>query len=397
MRRREPASLELAANDANPDNAERGRHGAHPCVHASAFVKPWRPPRARNRLGSGGFGSLKGAILSRQRSSDDDPAGEGDRARPRAITILGAPVEAGASVPGAAMGPAMLRTAGIAKPLSDLGHDVEDRGDLAPPAPLNQAAAPEGKAHRFADVAAWARLLARETYAVLRAGRTPIVLGGDHSHRDGFDRRRRPLRGRGGARAVRPVARRPFGFQHAIDLALRQYARHVARDVVPGARARGRVRRRAARVRRSQPAAPVRHPLDRLGRTAAVARPRRRCCRHADGWTKTASRSRSAASSIGFAPATAFCMSVWTSTSSIRRLRQALAPPFRAGRPTARRTLSWSCCTNPVFRPRSISSNSILFSMSGAKARFLLVDLTASLFGRQVYPVSRVTTQVGGG
>src|ERR1700691_6414574 len=100
---------------------------------------------------------------------------------PRAIAILGAPVEAGASVPGAAMGPAMLRTAGIVKTLRDLGHDVEDRGELASPPPLIHLAAPEGKAHRFAEVAAWARLLARETYAVARSGRTPIVLGGDHS------------------------------------------------------------------------------------------------------------------------------------------------------------------------------------------------------------------------
>jgi arginase len=119
--------------------------------------------------------------LSLDTSSDDDPAGEGGQARRRAITILGAPLEAGASVPGAAMGPAMLRTAGIVKPLTDLGHDVQDRGDLAPPPPSVHAAAPEGKAHRFAQVAAWARLLARETYAVARSGRTPIVLGGDHS------------------------------------------------------------------------------------------------------------------------------------------------------------------------------------------------------------------------
>jgi arginase len=100
---------------------------------------------------------------------------------PRAITLLGAPVEAGASVRGAAMGPAMLRTAGIVEALRDLGHDVEDRGDLAHPHPLIHEPAPEGKAHRFADVAAWARALARETYAIAHAGRTPIVLGGDHS------------------------------------------------------------------------------------------------------------------------------------------------------------------------------------------------------------------------
>ena len=39
----------------------------------------------------------------------------------------------------------------------------------------------------------------------------------------------------------------------------------------------------------------------------------------------------------GFAPATACCMSAWTSIFSIRRSRRASAPRFRAGRPTARR------------------------------------------------------------
>jgi len=119
--------------------------------------------------------------LSRKTSAEGNRAGEGGQARQRAITILGAPVEAGASVPGAAMGPAMLRTARIVPTLRDLGHDVEDRGDLASPSPPAHAIAPEGKARHFAEVAAWARALASETYAVARAGRTPIVLGGDHS------------------------------------------------------------------------------------------------------------------------------------------------------------------------------------------------------------------------
>jgi arginase len=119
--------------------------------------------------------------LGRETSGGGDPGQEGREAPQRAITILGAPVEAGASVPGAAMGPAMLRTAGIVETLRALRHDVKDRGDLAPPPPLAHATAPEGKALRFAEVAAWTRLLARETYAVARSGRTPIVLGGDHS------------------------------------------------------------------------------------------------------------------------------------------------------------------------------------------------------------------------
>jgi arginase len=119
--------------------------------------------------------------VNRETSGEGDSGREGAKARRRAITILGAPVEAGASVPGAAMGPAMLRTAGIVNTLRDLGYEVEDRGDLAIADPLIHAGAPEGNAHRFADVAAWARLLSRETYAVARSGRTPIVLGGDHS------------------------------------------------------------------------------------------------------------------------------------------------------------------------------------------------------------------------
>jgi arginase len=119
--------------------------------------------------------------LSRKSSREGDPAREAGKARPQAIAVLGAPVEAGAGVPGAAMGPAMLRTAGIVRALRDLGCDVEDRGDLSPPPPLAHAAVPEGRAHHFAHVSAWARALARATYAIARSGRTPIVLGGDHS------------------------------------------------------------------------------------------------------------------------------------------------------------------------------------------------------------------------
>ena len=66
--------------------------------------------------------------------------------RRQAITVIGAPIEAGASVPGCAMGPAMLRTAGIVRTLGELGHDVVDLGDLALGPPLGHARPPEGKA-----------------------------------------------------------------------------------------------------------------------------------------------------------------------------------------------------------------------------------------------------------
>ena len=230
---------------------------------------------------NGGPGFMEGEILSRETSGGADPAGEVGQARRQAITILGAPVEAGASVPGAAMGPAMLRTAGIVKTLRDLGHDVEDRGDLAPPHPLVHAAPPEGKAHRFAHVAAWARLLARETYAVVRSGRTPIVLGGDHSLAMGSIG--------GVARHAAEAGRElfvlwldahsdfntpltsPSGNMHGMSAAM--LSREPGLEAVFG--------ERAAWLYRSGPAASVRHPVDRLGRKAALAGPRRRCRRHA--------------------------------------------------------------------------------------------------------------------
>jgi arginase len=119
--------------------------------------------------------------LNGKTGGKEGPEAEAPGGRGRSITILGAPVEAGASVRGSATGPAMLRTAGIVETLRELGHDVEDRGDLPHPHHLVHALSPEGKRRRFAHVSAWARLLAGETYAIIRAGRTPIVLGGDHS------------------------------------------------------------------------------------------------------------------------------------------------------------------------------------------------------------------------
>ncbi|HEY1942450.1 MAG TPA: arginase [Roseiarcus sp.] len=106
-----------------------------------------------------------------------------EAAAPRgcALSIFGAPVEDGASLAGVAMGPAMLRVAGVNHELAALGYEVEDHGDLSLASPLTAVPQPVGAARNFERVAAWSRLLREKTYAAMAAGRTPIVMGGDHS------------------------------------------------------------------------------------------------------------------------------------------------------------------------------------------------------------------------
>ena len=90
-------------------------------------------------------------------------------------------MEEGAGTPGAAMGPRMLRTAGLLTALRDLGCEVEDRGDLVLPPSLPEPPAGLANARNFSAIAGWSRLIARETRAALAGGRLPIVIGGDHA------------------------------------------------------------------------------------------------------------------------------------------------------------------------------------------------------------------------
>lgn len=94
----------------------------------------------------------------------------------RAIEILGVPVEAGAGRAGPVMGPAGLRTAGLAAALRELGHTVRDLGDLRPE-PWDPAA----PTARLDEVTAWSRALAVRAAAMLDGGALPVFLGGDHS------------------------------------------------------------------------------------------------------------------------------------------------------------------------------------------------------------------------
>jgi arginase len=78
------------------------------------------------------------------------------------------------------MGPAAYRVAGITQALVELGHSVEDWGDVALP-PVPSKAAPNGAMHGEAETVAWTNALAGTSRRAMQSGRFPIFMGGDHS------------------------------------------------------------------------------------------------------------------------------------------------------------------------------------------------------------------------
>jgi arginase len=95
------------------------------------------------------------------------------------ISLIGAPTDVGAGTRGSSMGPEALRVAGLAQALTSFGVEVKDCGNLNGPAnPWLPAV--NGFRH-FDEVVQWNRLLHDATYAELKDGRLPILLGGDHS------------------------------------------------------------------------------------------------------------------------------------------------------------------------------------------------------------------------
>ncbi|NIJ38476.1 arginase [Sphingopyxis panaciterrae] len=95
------------------------------------------------------------------------------------ITLVGAPVELGAGLPGCAMGPAALRIAGLKAALVALGHDVEDYGD-AVATPVGNISL-RGAARNAENVIGWTRILEEAAHHILKNGRLPVFMGGDHA------------------------------------------------------------------------------------------------------------------------------------------------------------------------------------------------------------------------
>jgi len=98
----------------------------------------------------------------------------------RFIEVIGVPVDLGAGRRGVDMGPSAIRIAELEARLEQLGHQVEDFGDLDVMIPETQQVG-QGKLRYKGPILAACQELCRQVERSLGEGRMPLVLGGDHS------------------------------------------------------------------------------------------------------------------------------------------------------------------------------------------------------------------------
>ena len=96
------------------------------------------------------------------------------------VILIGAPIDDGQRHAGCVMGPAAYRIAGIAAAIRDLGHGVQDWGDVALPE-LTPVPCPNPAVHSRAPVLGWPQALSDRVDDALSEGGLPVILGGDHS------------------------------------------------------------------------------------------------------------------------------------------------------------------------------------------------------------------------
>ena len=98
----------------------------------------------------------------------------------RFVEVIGVPVDLGAGRRGVDMGPSAIRVADLEARLEQLGHQVEDFGDLDVMIPETQSVG-QGRLRYKEPVLAACDELCKQVERSLSQGRLPLVLGGDHS------------------------------------------------------------------------------------------------------------------------------------------------------------------------------------------------------------------------
>jgi arginase len=98
----------------------------------------------------------------------------------RSVAVIGAALDLGAGRRGVDMGPSAIRYAGLVTRLRELGLEVEDLGNVGTAVPEAIDVGDE-RARFLAQVKATCEHVAELVERAVRAGRFPLVLGGDHS------------------------------------------------------------------------------------------------------------------------------------------------------------------------------------------------------------------------
>ncbi len=96
------------------------------------------------------------------------------------VRIIGVPMDLGQSRRGVDMGPSALRVAGLQARLKQLGHQVEDIGNIPVKQPEEMPVG-EKRAKYLAEIAETCKDLAEIVQKCLEEDFVPLVLGGDHS------------------------------------------------------------------------------------------------------------------------------------------------------------------------------------------------------------------------
>ena len=96
------------------------------------------------------------------------------------ISIIGVPMDLGAGRRGVDMGPSALRYANLNEKLTSLGYGVEDQGDISVMIPeTHHFGNPHAK--YLKEISRACNHLAEIVLKSYEQGKTPLVLGGDHS------------------------------------------------------------------------------------------------------------------------------------------------------------------------------------------------------------------------
>jgi arginase len=96
------------------------------------------------------------------------------------IRIIGVPLDLGQARRGVDMGPSAVRVAGLEAKLEALGYVVEDKGNV-PVALAETKSSGDPQAKYLKEIAETCSKEAELVIQTLEAGKSPLVLGGDHS------------------------------------------------------------------------------------------------------------------------------------------------------------------------------------------------------------------------